>query len=70
MRRDPASLDCGGDRAAGLQIVTAIAKAAMPEKRAQVDEGFSDSFGVEVGEAECLHTRRVDDPTVIVGEAI
>ncbi len=53
MRRHIARGDRRRHRATRLGIVTAIAKAALPEERPQFDECLRDRLGREVRKAEC-----------------
>src|SRR6478735_3903522 len=62
LRGDLAARDRFRHRAARLRIVAAVAEAAMPEERADVDERSGQVVRGQVREAEYLHARRVDDP--------
>jgi hypothetical protein len=60
----------GPDRTIGLANVAAVAKAAMRNELAQVDEGAGDHFLRAVRETKHFHARRVDDPAIIAGQAV
>ena len=70
--RDLAGIDGLPDGAVRLSIVAAVAKPAMPQQRADLDESFRDRFGIDVREAEHLEAGRVDDPAaaLVRGEEI
>ena len=70
-RVDLSPLARRGDGAAGLGRMAAVAEAALPEPRPELDEGVLERGTVQVMQSEELHARRIDDvaPRVQVVEA-
>jgi hypothetical protein len=58
------------DRAPGLAVVPAVAKATVRNQLAQFDKRIDDCAGRAVREPEHLHARRIDDPAGIRGQPV
>ena len=61
-RVDGAGFERAEQRAARLAVVAAVAEAAAPQVRAELDEGLGEVFRSEVGEPEDLQAGAVDQP--------
>src|SRR5437762_2666096 len=64
-RLDFAARDGGLDCATRLAVVAAIAKAALPDERAEVHKGALQRIAPDMREPEGLHPRGIDDPRAV-----